>query len=136
MGNPALKLYWTVTEDHAEDWFIIASDETEAAREFEKYEGYDPGEATAEYILDIPSEMIARIMEDEFEVGDWRWPSHDTLVALGATFIVQEPVRVVEILGTKYSEGMMDDVIRTLNDNAFESLGLGRPNDSKAEDIH
>jgi len=47
-----MNLYWVTTEDHAEDWFIVANNPQEAATFHEEMEGYDPGDATAEMILE------------------------------------------------------------------------------------
>ena len=46
-----MKLFWITTDDHDEDWFVVASSSTEASQYFENYEGYNPGDAEAEEIL-------------------------------------------------------------------------------------
>ena len=42
-----MKLYWVTTEDHDEDWFIVASSPEEASKYHEDMEGYVPGDADA-----------------------------------------------------------------------------------------
>ena len=113
-----MKLYWVITEQHEEDWFIIAETATEAAKIHEDYEGYDPGEAIAEHILNIPDEISA-------EKG---WPPNKLLKALGAKFINDGPARSVEISGRIFCEGLMDETILTITDEVFERQGYGRLN--------
>ena len=50
-----MELFWVTTEDHDEDWFVVASSAEEASRFHEDAEGYDPGDATAEEILSLTS---------------------------------------------------------------------------------
>ncbi len=116
-----MKLYWVTTEDHDEDWFIVASSLNEAEKLHEEMEGYDPGDAEAEEILDIPENVPA-------ETG---WPSDEILLAVGAKFILNDQSRVVEIEGRKFCEGMLGAVIEEITDDAFEKRGEGRPNKTK-----
>ncbi len=111
-------LFWVTTEDHCEDWFIVAESYEEAARRHENYEGYDSGDAFAEEILGIPAVHCA-------EAG---WPSEELLKALGANFISDGDARVVELSGRKFCEGLLEATIRTLDDDIFESLGQDRVN--------
>ena len=120
-----MKLYWVTTEDHDEDWFIVASNQKEAEMLHENFEGYDTGDATAEEILEIPKTM-------DVKAG---WPSNKLLRALGAMFLTTGLVRVVEIRGRKFCEGMMEDIIYTLNDDMFEMVGRGRVNKTKKQPI-
>lgn len=76
-----MNLYWVTTEDHDEDWFVVASSPQEACKFHEDVEGYDPGDATAEEILNIPENIPA-------EPG---WPSYELLLAVGAKFIMENP---------------------------------------------
>jgi len=113
-----MNLYWVTTEDHAEDWFIVANNPQEAATFHEEMEGYDPGDATAEMILEIPKGIVANI----------GWPSEDVLQSCGANILLEGPTRVVEIGDRKFCEGLMESTIRALDDDVFEALGEGRPN--------
>lgn len=115
-----LQLYWATTEDHCEDWFIVASSTHEAARLHEHLEGYDDGDAIAELVLDIPGNIT-------LEKG---WPEEELLETLGGRFINRELPRVVEINGRKFSEGLLESTLRSLDDDVFESMGQGRVNET------
>ena len=121
-----MKLYWVTTEDHCEDWFIVAGSAKEAARLHENMEGYDAGDAKAEAVLDIPGKFSV-------EKG---WPSEDMLEALGAKFIHDGSTRVVEIAGRKFCEGLLESTLRSLDDDVFESLGRGRINQTTKDSQH
>lgn len=113
-----MELFWVTTEDHGEDWFVIATNAEEASNFHEEQEGYDPGEAAAEMILEIPDGITV-------DVG---WPSDEVLRSCGANFLVDGLTRVVEIGGRKFCEGLMESTIRTIVDDAAEANGRGRPN--------
>lgn len=115
-----MQLYWATTEDHSEDWFIVASSVEEAAMLHEQMEGYDDGDATAELVLDIPEDITV-------EKG---WPEEELLEALGGKFITRDASRVVEIAGRKYSEGLLEETLRSLDDDVFEAQGQGRVNET------
>jgi len=115
-----------VTEDHDEDWFIVASSREEASKYHENMEGYDPGDAKAEEILDIPENVPA-------ETG---WPSHELLLAVGAKFLLNDQSRVVEISGRKFCEGMLEAIINEINDDLFEEYGEERLNQTKKPRLH
>ena len=119
-------LYWVTTDDHAEDWFIIANTAEEATLFHENVEGYDYGDATAEMIVPIPEGTAT-------EVG---WPSDEVLKACGANIISNDLERVIEIEGRKFSEGLMESTIRTLDDDMFEEIGEGRPNKTERGSVH
>jgi hypothetical protein len=121
-----MKLYWVTTEDHDEDWFVVASSAREACRFHEDAEGYDPGNAAAEEILSIPENIPA-------EPG---WPSDELLLAVGAKFIMENPPRVVEINGRKFSEGLLESFLNEIEDNAFEQRGLERLNKTSKPSMH
>ena len=114
-------LYWVTTEDHDEDWFVVANNAKEAASFHEDVEGYDIGDASAEMILEIQEGVSV-------DVG---WPSEEILEACGAKIIQGGDTRVVEIDGRKFAEGLMESMIRTVSDDVAEALGEGRP--SKTE---
>jgi hypothetical protein len=121
-----MKLFWVTTEDHDEDWFIIASSPTEASQYFENFEGYNPGDAKAEEILDIPANVHA-------ETG---WSSEELLLEVGAKFLLNDQTRVVEIAGRKFCEGMLEATINEINDDLFEELGDERLNKTKKPPLH
>ena len=119
-------LYWVTTEDHAEDWFMVADSAAEAATFHEDVEGYAPGDATAEMILKIPDGITANT----------GWPSDEVLRACGANFLSEGSTRVVEIGNRKFCEGLMESTLRTLDDNIFEALGEERLNETKKSNMH
>ena len=116
-----MKLYWVTTEDHDEDWFVVASSPQEASKYHVDMEGYDPDEAKAEEVLDIPENLSA-------EIG---WPSDELLFAVGAKFLINDQYRVVEIDGKRFCEGMLNAIVNELNDDLFEEHGEGRLNQTK-----
>lgn len=118
-----MNLFWVTTDDHDEDWFVVARDPEEASQFYEVYEGYDEGEAMAEWVMEVPDGLVE-------EVG---WPSHEFLQSCGAKFLREETPRVVEIAGQKFSEGMLEHTLRKLEDDKFEALGRGRPNQTDPE---
>jgi hypothetical protein len=54
VGRSLKALYWVTSDDHGEDWFVIAGSQEEAVRFHAQEEGYDPGDAIAEHIVDLP----------------------------------------------------------------------------------
>jgi hypothetical protein len=114
----SLKLYWVTTEDHEEDWFVIAPNANDAASFHEDAKGYAIGDATAELVMEIPDGV-------EAELG---WPSDDILRECGAVIFTHGPSRVVKIGDRTFSEGLMEATIRALDDDVSELLGRGRPN--------
>jgi hypothetical protein len=121
-----MKLFWVTTEDHAEDWFVIATNAEEACNFHEEQEGYDPGDATAEMILEIPDGIAV-------DIG---WPSDEVLQSCGANVLVDGLARVVEIGGRRFCEGLMESTIRTVSDDAAEAHGRGRPNNTERMSEH
>ena len=121
-----MKLYWVTTEDHDEDWFIVAPSQTEASKYHENMEGYNPGDAEAEQILDIPENVPA-------ETG---WPSEELLLEVGAKFLRNDQPRVVEIAGRKFCEGMLEATINEINDDLFEEFGDERIKKKKKPPLH
>ena len=119
-----MKLYWVTTEDHHEDWFIIASSKKEASKLHEEFEGYDLGSASAQENLSIPNNIPV-------EVG---WPSEDVLFSVGAIFIKEDEPRIIEINGKQFSEGMLEAHLKESDDNIFELLGEKRLNQTKRTD--
>lgn len=121
-----MNLYWVTTEDHHEDWFIVAATSEEACEFHENSEGYDPGEANAEKVLNIPKNLY-------METG---WPSEELLITLGAKFIQKGNIRVVEIEGRKFSEGMLESLICEICDDQFEAYRGDRPNKTQKTTEH
>ena len=121
-----MNLYWVTTEDHAEDWFVVAINAKEATAFHEFMEGYEAGDAIAEMVMEIPNEIIR-------DIG---WPSDEVLRSCGANILVEEPARVVEIGKRRFCEGLMESTIRALDDDVSEALGKGRPNKTRKSTKH
>ena len=115
-----LMLWWCWTQDHHEDWFVVAGHGFDAVGFFEGQEGYAEGDAQAEGLLVLPEEY-----QDEKYVG---WPSHELLVGCGAKLVREETPRVVELGGERYVEGMLEHEVLQVTDDQFERRGRGRPN--------
>jgi len=116
-----MELYWVETEDHHEDWFVVARSERRAARWHERAEGYEDGDARATLVGGIPRHLEAKE----------GWPSHELLEACGARILRSDTPRVVEIDGGRFVEGYLEHEIRQRLDERFEALGQGRPNMTK-----
>lgn len=108
---PRPKLYWVETDDHDEDWFIVARSAREARRFHEEEEGYDRGEARATRVM---------FLDEGAREG---WPTHEELTAYGLTIIRAKQPRVVEYAGRRYVEGGLEYALRGLNDDLFERDG-------------
>jgi hypothetical protein len=121
-----MNLYWVTTEDHHEDWFVLASSSGEACRFHETNEGYDSGEAVAELVLAIPKDIST-------ETG---WPSEEILETLGATFLQKGSSRVVEVEGRKFAEGMLESLIREIGGDVSESDGDDRFDGTRRSTAH
>ena len=121
-----MKLYWVTTDDHDEDWFIVASSSQAACKAHEDREGYNPGDARAEAIVDIPENVPA-------EPG---WPSEELLRSLGADILHDGQPRVVEIGGRKFCEGMQESRLNEIVVDVFEARGQGRLNQTKKPPFH
>ena len=100
-----MNLYWCETDDHDEDWFIVAASEEEACRVHENAEGYDPGDTEAYYICSIPASLNA-------QPG---WPDRALLEALGAEFIRSSTPRIVRLEGETYQEGVLQAVLERVS---------------------
>ena len=121
-----MNLYWVETADRAEDWFVVARSKRGAARWHEKSEGYGRGDAVATLVLRIP---------DGLEGAEEGWPSHEFLEACGARFHRSETPRVVEIGGAQFVEGYLEHELLQLDDERFEALGEGRPNNTNRRSV-
>jgi hypothetical protein len=112
--TPEWMLFWCTTEDHDEDWFVVAKTAAEAASFHEDEEGYDEGDATAELVCVLPASEQAAAAE-----RGTHWPTEETLLACGAELLPNIPqdggnalrrvmgsgARVVRIGGRTFGEG-------------------------------
>ena len=113
-----MNLYWVETEDHDEDWFIVALSKQAAERVHEKLEGYGDGDARAKLVVAVPPSIAAAP----------GWPSNAVLEACGAEFVRRSQPRVVKIAGQSYAEGMLQQELDQRADDLFEAHGDRRRN--------
>ncbi len=64
----ALRLYWVSTEDHDEDWFVLAPDGDAACRYFEDFEGYDRDDAVEDFVADVPRAAIPALAREHSQL--------------------------------------------------------------------
>jgi hypothetical protein len=114
-----LGLYWCWTDDHHEDWFVVAPRARDARRFFENAEGYDHS-AESRRVVTLPDEL-----QGTAKLG---WPDEDVLTACGARHLRDESPRVVELNGERFAEGMLQHELDRLVDDVIERRGQGRPN--------
>lgn len=87
-----LKLYWVTTDDHDEDWFIVAKSRPEAERIHEGAEGYAPGDAHARYVVTLPDAL-----QETTETG---WPDNEVVIACGGKLTEHEQNSLQYIMGS------------------------------------
>lgn len=119
----SVHLYWVTTPDHDEDWFIFAKNSRSAESLHVEYEGYSPGDATAQMILhdvDYNDHVPCHAHEPELERLGFE------IVQTGDPFL-----RQVKYQGRTFTEGSMQSDVMRAHDDAFEAAGKGRPNRTK-----
>lgn len=79
-----MKLYWAETNDHDEDWFIVATSAREARRIHEDSEGYDRGDAEVTLVCRLPES------EQSHHAG---WPRDGLLKACGGKQMAFVPAK-------------------------------------------
>jgi hypothetical protein len=121
-----MNLYWVETDDHDEDWFVVARDALEAAAFHEESEGYASGDATATFVTEVPDGLAAAA----------GWPSHELLEACGAAILRADTLRVVKFGERQFCEGALDHEISQLTDEIFDAQGRGRPNQTSRRTEH
>lgn len=118
-GN-IVNLYWVTTDDHDEDWFILASTGRTAESYHIQYEGYEPGGARAELILRAATDPIPGLIPRHAQLED--------LQVLGFEILNSDPNgRCVRRNGRTFLEGHLESMVTELRDDAQEALGQGRP---------
>jgi len=122
--KPRLKLYWIETDDHDEDWFMVARTARQARRFHEVLEGYHRGEASSTLVMPL---------EEGVKEG---WPSLESLASYGLTILRAKQPRVVEYAGVRYVEGGLEYSMRGITDDLSELDGRGRPNKTERFRLH
>lgn len=110
------KLYWVETEDHDEDWFIVATSARSARAFHEQSEGYNPGDAFSKLVCSVPDEAMVHVVDRGLPC----WPTNELLLGCGAELLTATPgpenldalrtvvgsgQRIVRIRGVTYVEG-------------------------------
>lgn len=153
MSNKRLKLYWCSTGDHDEDWFMVARNSRQAASLHANWEGYDPGDAQAEFVAEIPDEWQGICMhcrkpwteetlkyipgtqglaEASCPHCDGRvigWPVDKLLEACGGKIVKEgsDKDKTVILAGRKFAMGAMEVRANRTRDDLVERQGGGRP---------
>jgi hypothetical protein len=105
-------LYWCSTEDGNEDWFVIAPCALLARSFFEEYEGYDIGDAQAEWVADVPDSVKAT---DE-SIAEW--PSLGVIKQCGGELLSYQPDMDAQKVKLREAMGVATMAIR-FNDRVF-----------------
>lgn len=113
-----MNLYWVETDDHHEDWFVVAPTKRSAEKFHVDAEGYGDEDARAVLVVALPAGVDCMR----------GWPSNAELEAWGGEFVRRETPRVVKIGGRLFSEGMLEHEISQRMDDVFEARGDGRRN--------
>lgn len=117
--EPTWRLYWCTTEDHDEDWFVVARSAAAARRYHEQAEGYARGDAASQLVAVVPGALAPRHAN---------WPSRELLEQCGGIIERWESPRVVQFGGVRYCEGMLQHELDRLVDDEFERRDGERPN--------
>lgn len=123
VSQTPMMLFWCVTDDHEEDWFVVALSAVMAARFHEREEGYNPGNARCRLVCRLPRGIVATV----------GWPDDATIAACGGRFLRTESPRVVEIAHRVYTEGMLEASLAQACDDMLEARGHGRPNRTRRQ---
>lgn len=113
------KLYWVTTQDHDEDWFVVAPTSKAAEIFHEDAEGYDRNYAKAVYICDVPKKVLEKYPLPG-GASAW-WPDNELIAELGAEITNTDNTRVVKFMGKTYVEGLLESVV----EKARRDAGLG-----------
>jgi hypothetical protein len=101
-----VKLYWVTTQDHDEDWFILAESAKSARAFHEHYEGYGKGDANSRL-------LVSQVTLKEFMNGTP--PCHaqyPDLIQLGFDVVGKTPNRrKVRFNGEIFREGILESII-------------------------
>ncbi len=100
-----MNLYWVITPDSYENWFVYSKTKRQAEKFHESAEGFDNNYAHAKLVCIIPKELC-----EEYELtleGDW--PSHELLKKLGGRFDSEDNPRIINFYGKVFIEGTFSE---------------------------
>ncbi len=106
-------LYWVTTKDNDENWFIVATNSSQAARFHENYEGYDYRDAVAKKVCHVLKEYDK---DPVYHAQEWM------LEDLGFSLMNDGFGRVARLNGRVYKEGNLAENV--VYDVANDELGL------------
>jgi hypothetical protein len=115
-----------MTDDHDEDWFILAPTAQAARRYHAEYEGYSSGDAHAELIMRVVAGQISGPTPRHAQLAHLR--------KLGFEVLSPDPHgRTVRLAGRTFVEGHLESLVAEASDHAWEALGAGRPLGTKRQ---
>lgn len=97
------RLYWVTTEEHTEDWFVVATSARRARAEFEDYSGFDRGDAQSELVCQVPTELVKTLHPEVVAT----MADLDLVQAVGGVVVARMP-SVVRFGEREYVQGPMD----------------------------
>ena len=117
--SDTINLYWVTTEDHDEDWFILAKTTRAAENYHSQYEGYERGDAQAELILPAGEELLQGPIPRHAQLKE--------LQKLGFEILNADPNgRSVRRSGRTFVEGHLESMVAGARDDMHEEIGNGR----------
>jgi len=78
IAGPISKLFWCSTEDHANDWGVVARDAQEARRFFATEEGYRLSQVRTDLVVVLP-----RVRQTDVA----NWPTLELIASVGCAFV-------------------------------------------------
>jgi hypothetical protein len=71
-------LFWCSTDDHANDWFVVARDPHEAGRFFAIESGYQPTQVHTDVVVALPRCRATDVA---------KWPTLELIASVGCAFV-------------------------------------------------
>lgn len=104
MSKEPKKLFWCETDDHDEDWFIVATTSLGAKRNHAHGEGYNVDDVTAKLVAIIPPEHQ--------KAATGPYPTNELLTACGGIQVLTKPFGGEKKAALREATGAMNDVWR------------------------
>lgn len=106
-------LYWCTTQCNSENWFVFAKTKKQASRWFEDEEGFDPGDAEADFICKVPD--FPDNPEERERIAFPDWAQIPDLMKLGFKILREDEPRKVEYKNLIFEEGDLTYETQRLN---------------------